>query len=573
MKPKFNSTKYIPFVILILVLMMSIGYAVINSVTFDIKGESKAKTQQGVFITSVSEETSSGIETYNTNMAYQTVLDSNVVLDNDLSSKKIINVSFYNNSDFSYKFVGIDYLDDETISYSNENIIFSYNKEGYILEPGKYVTITVTFKFKEDANIQSNSLESILNFKFHYIESILNGSIPIFDDVGMIPVTIDNEGTATTADLSDDWYSYEEKRWANAILVSKENRSKYLNEENVKVASDDIISYYVWIPRYSYKIWTTNASVNTNPQTINIKFENIDTISLGDSVGEYLTMPAFWWDKDNDKIRESGEEISGIWVGKFETSKGTSNNVGSDYPVILPNKSSWVSQTISQQFSTILKINNGKLNNSTGNVTFDGSSIYGLSETTNVHLLKNSEWAAMTYLSHSTYGVVNKEIRINNYYKNSNFMTGCGASTDNASASTTCDIQYGTSDNYPQSSTGNISGVFDMSGGAWDRVMGNYNNQKGSSGFSAFPEKKYYDMFSLSSLSACTVSICGGQALYETSEWYNDLSNFINNNSYPWIVRSGGYSDAETAGMFNFGKNVGQSTQLSTMRAALIVFP
>ena len=38
---------------------------------------------------------------------------------------------------------------------------------------------------------------------------------------------------------------------------------------------------------------------------------------------------------------------------------------------------------------------------------------------------------------------------------------------------------------YSQSTTGNITGVFDMSGGAWEYVMGNYNNAESSSGFAS----------------------------------------------------------------------------------------
>ena len=43
---------------------------------------------------------------------------------------------------------------------------------------------------------------------------------------------------------------------------------------------------------------------------------------------------------------------------------------------------------------------------------------------------------------------------------------------------------------YLQSTTGNISGIFDMSGGALEYVMGNYNEFIGNSGFGILPNIK-----------------------------------------------------------------------------------
>lgn len=555
---------------------MGIGYASVNSVILTIDGKATGKIQDGVYIEQVRyvKSTNADIENSDLYNIYKTNTESKVILSKtDDTSSITYEISIFNKTAFDQKFIGIIY-DDEF--YNNKDIVPVLNEKlqiGDILKSNERVIFEVTFKYSEnitDFSSVINELNAKINFEFHYIERLLNSSDPIFDDTGMIPVTIENDGTVKTADLNTDWYSYGEKRWANTVLVTEASRSKYLGMENETVSQTDIIAYYVWIPRFSYQIWTTNAATSTNPQNINIVFESKDTISNGVNVGEYRTMPAFWWNKNNDTKRDADEELSGIWIGKFETSKGSSSNVGTSLPVILPNASSWVTQTESAQFKKILEIAGGTMNTSTGVVSFSGSSVYGLSNTTNSHMLKNSEWAAASYLHHSLYGS-GTEIRVNNYYKNSTYMTGCGALTANEGSATTCGIIYGQSSSYPQSSTGNITGIFDMSGGAWDRVMGNYNNVAGSSGFSKFPESKYYDLFKLTALSQCTIEICGGQALFETSEWYSDLSNFISNNSYPWIVRSGGYGDAETAGAFNFGRNIGQSTNLSSMRAALLV--
>ena len=124
------------------------------------------------------------------------------------------------------------------------------------------------------------------------------------------------------------------------------------------------------------------------------------------------------------------------------------------------------------------------------------NNVFGITNSDS-HMMKNSEWGAVAYLSHSNYGI-NDEIRINNYRKDTTTyatLTGCGASTANASVAATCNITYGSASSYPQSTTGNISGIFDMSGGALEYVMGNYNNTIGSSGFSTLPNAKYYDNY------------------------------------------------------------------------------
>ena len=45
--------------------------------------------------------------------------------------------------------------------------------------------------------------------------------------------------------------------------------------------------------------------------------------------------------------------------------------------------------------------------------------IYGLSSDTDSHMMKNSEWGAIAYLTQSKYGVYDNEIAINNHNENS----------------------------------------------------------------------------------------------------------------------------------------------------------
>ena len=62
---------------------------------------------------------------------------------------------------------------------------------------------------------------------------------------------------------------------------------------------------------------------------------------------------------------------------------------------------------------------------------------YGFSTNTDIHMIKNMEWGAVAYLSHSKYGTCTngtcKEIGINN---NSSYTTGCGAAAGSSSSAT-----------------------------------------------------------------------------------------------------------------------------------------
>ena len=61
------------------------------------------------------------------------------------------------------------------------------------------------------------------------------------------------------------------------------------------------------------------------------------------------------------------------------------------------------------------------------------------------------------------------EIRINN---NSQYKTGYAATTENGDRSTTEVAMWNTPTGYLASTTGNITGVYDMSGGVSEYVMG-----------------------------------------------------------------------------------------------------
>ena len=185
-------------------------------------------------------------------------------------------------------------------------------------------------------------------------------------------------------------------------------------------------------------------------------------------------------------------------------------------------------------------------------------------------MMKNMEWGAVAYLKQSKYGLGTTDIAVNT---NSNFYTGGG--TDNA---------YKT--NVAQSTTGNIYGVYDMSGGAWERVMGNTKNSSNAfyssdAGFTTAPDAKYYDSYKYD-LSSNTTHARGklGDATKETlttfgntsGGWYSDYAIFPYS-SGPWFSRGGGCGNGTVAGVFYFHDTSGGGDDYGISARAVLSAP
>ena len=297
---------------------------------------------------------------------------------------------------------------------------------------------------------------------------------------GLIPVTYDSSNNIVVADISSEWYNYNNHQWANAILIDQSNattKNKYLNADGTykageTVAISDILQMYVWVPRYKYKLFNVSGS-NSSPQMIEVEFESANTAkSSGTQNNEWLTHPAFTF---------GTTELNGIWVGKFESSNSTSDLK------IVPSVQSLRSQTVGSMFNASRAIK------------------YGLSSSeVDTHMMKNMEWGAVAYLTNSKYGRYEStgscissgcEVWIN---PNGNFTTGCAGSSVDAYEPSSCN-QWNTPTGVNASTTGNIYGIYDMSGGAWEYVMGNMANSSGgfnpgSSGLSQ-PDSHIWNQF------------------------------------------------------------------------------
>ena len=204
----------------------------------------------------------------------------------------------------------------------------------------------------------------------------------------------------------------------------------------------------------------------------------------------------------------------------------------------------------------------------------DASNPYGFTANEDPHLVKNMEWGAMAYLTQSKYGKqgndayigAEKEVRINN---NKTYLTGCGADAQNAAGVSTCN-SYETANGQAASTTGNISGVYDTSGGAWEYVAGVMKAENGtdlfvsSSGFDQAELNqigkagKYLDVYdygttwqdrSRGHLGDATLEM--GPFNIDRGAWYEDYARFVNN-SNPWFVRGIYWYDGVLTGPLAF---------------------
>ncbi len=336
----------------------------------------------------------------------------------------------------------------------------------------------------------------------------------------MIPIMW-NGTTWVKADVNNyvgtnSWYDYDTKKWANAVTVTDATRTSYLDAAvGTEVLIGDITTFFVWIPRYKYLV-----PAGTGEREITITFESVTTPkSVGDGITTPLTHPAFTF---------GTTELAGIWVGKFETT-GTITGI-----TIKPNVTSLRSQTVSTMF------NYTRTMQDTGNT-------YGFPTTgMDIHMMKNMEWGSVVYLSHSKYGM-NAEVWIN---PNSTYITGCAGTSVLAASTTACE-QYTSTNGQNASTTGNIFGIYDMSGGAWEYVMGNYNNTLGVAGFATLPDPKYYDLYTT------TTGLKGDATNADgTSGWYGDYEELVYT-AIPWATRGGPQNFGASSGIFTYFGSTG----------------
>ena len=300
---------------------------------------------------------------------------------------------------------------------------------------------------------------------------------------GMIPIKWKNNNWIVCSQDDAEWYNYDDKKeWANVMLSDGTYKADTVSIGQT-VAERDLGSMYVWIPRYAYKIAgeknieVTFLKGNTNEGSDGVIYTTDESTDTSKTA---IVHPAF---------NLGGTELNGFWVAKFEAS-GTNkdgNAVGNasssssaqqyapDSTTIaksLPNKISWRHISI------------GESEKRSMDIATTSKSSFGLTSGANTHLIKNSEWGAVAYLCYSECGSVpmtngTGTWSSDHYY---DLYTGQGpkSSGDEGNYSYDASHNYSTSNGVLSSTTRNVTGVYDMAGGAWERVAGYLDNSNGN---------------------------------------------------------------------------------------------
>ena len=474
--------------------------------------------------------------------------------------------------------------------------------------------------------------------------------------------TDSTEGTTVDTTSNDtEWYNYEDKKWANAKTEDG--------------------SMWVWIPRYAYRIHKENGvetqkfdivflvgltdnyyDENGKLQTAQRQTSEEQTIvTNGDT---YTVHPAFTNESSINYANGGWDaELAGIWVAKFEAGYASGNNSAtvkassvnySQMQSIVSTIETGTTNTVETSRNWLdgeYAIKNGSnyewkdgKETSIKYPTFQGltysmiyidhndayriskvltesGNIYGLnSNSTDSHLIKNSEWGAVAYLSQSKYGlngtnIVINNVNLNNSTKSVYSVTGCaGLTADSSEVDTTIEkinnrtqsgVYVWTQKNgTAASSTGTIYGIYDMSGGSWERtsslvnngnsnltthgsqVIADLKNGKSTKYITVYPYDSSKDNTSISNTGANlnTASQANyakntkiyGDGIRETStagtgksSWYSDYSYFAGLYS-PFFDRGGSYGYTSGAGLFFFSRYSGFSNYNNGFRSVLV---
>ena len=413
--------------------------------------------------------------------------------------------------------------------------------------------------------------------------------------------------TSTEMEITSDQKEFSWNDWYSYVAGDNSTDSKTSKWANAKSVVDG--SYFVWIPRYEYKILIGEHTSTAGK--IDVQFIN-NNITTPTNEG-YKIHPAF---TTNLQLGGWDKELSGVWVAKYEMSMEQTTDNGATWNNIkLKNGNTQISNTT----RVVSKPNNYSWNYINISNCFDNSLNYSTLQLTgsNSHLMKNSEWGAIAYLTHSQYGRNGHEIGMNTYgpetkegeTKYYNEVTGYGSSGTGRTTEETIadDNRYDGKYGMNASTTGNLYGVYDISGGCWEYtsvLYSKYTNGNGNSLYAKTANGKYSSSVADSQIpsnSSKYVTIYPidttvegndgsihfhyakwkdiyGDAIYETSNgngnnksWFNDYADGDTANLTEGFCLRGGYFwNGAGAGAFAFVDGGGNADFAYSYRVVLV---
>jgi len=322
----------------------------------------------------------------------------------------------------------------------------------------------------ESGGLEENPTPTIGKTDGSYSEEKKVNTPKVNETQGMKLITFNEETKIWEEDTTKSDYDYKE-----ATGTADNTESRWAN---AKVTKDGIDSYFVWIPRYAYKIIYYTDENKTTVSTDNTAYGNIDVKFIKGTGAEatdgtickyaddstltaddYIIHPAF---TSNAELGGGFGELSGLWIGKYKAScsDATATVRGS---------------------STTLKV---VPNVCFGNYYSVGSMFSGAREyntTLKSHMLKNSEWGAVVYLTHSKYGRNGNKVAENQCMGLAyEAITGAGPGIDESTYTydeTTFETTYSyTSEQGKKASTtGNVYGIYDTSSMIGEFTASYYN--------------------------------------------------------------------------------------------------
>ena len=390
---------------------------------------------------------------------------------------------------------------------------------------------------------------------------------------GMVPVVWEEKSKKwkTVDKDSGEWYNYSSdvRKWANIML-----------QDELSVDSNGYVtsmgSMFVWIPRYMYQIETLYHTSSTEGGKINIKFlkgnstvptDNTNvTIANQSGQGNWNIHPAF--------SNYGGQELTGIWVAKFEATaaEGVGNSEDSDNVTnknvrVVPNEQSWRFITVGNAYTVSTNMKN--------NTDLYGAGIANCDP----HLMKNTEWGAVAYLTQSKYGRNGTEVALNN---SADRITGRSNGGIDGSENS---FSYEKEEGQLASSTGNIYGIYDLNGGSFERIAAYIDTsaaltngqelvnapERHKNVYEASEDETSENNFEINSKAY-------GDAIYEISSyenqysaWFSDYSRFSFGTD-AFLVRGGGYySTMLESGIFFYNMNAGVAATNGGFRSVLCI--
>ncbi len=542
------------------------------------------------------------------------------------------------------KNVGGDYT---PFGYTVSTSIKNRNNETVTnIDTSKVDKYTITYTLADSSGKTGMSLERIVRVTM--IHSVANG--PYLNTSEMKAVYWNESGdefetnSFELAETEDDIiynttlynYSFDDDIYELGTDTYDVEWAKKPRWANAKTIDDG--SYWVWIPRYAYKItyYSDEARTKLSSNNEKTKYGYIDVIFLygtsnnqfKDKQGnirtlpdDYIVHPAFQ-EMSQEEATEGNRlgkwklELTGIWVAKYEASQEILTST--------ENGEKWVARTTDVDTGNILTTNALNAINETStsdtqirvvskpSVTswrgIANKYIYQnclkMNEFLGTHQMKNSEWGAVAYLTYSVYGRNGNELAVNQC---TSYYTGGGPGKGDSKIYNSAyeynestfsgDYAYNTTQGKLASTTGNIYGIYDMSGGAWEYTASYVNNGNDSlMTYGNDPENSEDNLVNDSEVTRTIenmitkqiylsttssgedtqsddYNLCKdengnllvyGDAVYEIStyssgnnSWCYECSSFPFS-YYPFFGRGGGRSNPSSAGVFYFDENDGK---------------